>query len=122
MPWRRKPARWLRYWEGPVKRDTGFKAVLVYCVGPAEPRSYHDCCRHDGRLGPPLATLCSHSRAIGRLKQAGRTCPAKAADGRDLIMHARIATLQALNRHMERVFNPERKEPHWVKRKLKRDQ
>ena len=85
-----KPARWLCYWEGPVKRDTGFKTVLVYCVGPAEPRSYHDCCHHDGRLGPPLATLCSHSRPIGRLKQAGRTCLAKAADGRDLIMHARM--------------------------------
>jgi hypothetical protein len=33
----------------------------------------------------------------------------------------RIATLQALNRHAERVFNPDRKEPHWGRRKLKRD-
>jgi hypothetical protein len=34
----------------PRQRDTGFKTVLVYCVGPAEPRSYHDCCHHNGRL------------------------------------------------------------------------
>jgi hypothetical protein len=34
MPWRRKPARWLRYWEGPVNRDAGFSVVIVYCVGP----------------------------------------------------------------------------------------
>jgi hypothetical protein len=34
---------------------------------------------------------------------------------------ARIATLQALNRHAARVFNPDRKGPHWGRRKLKRD-
>jgi hypothetical protein len=50
MPSRRKPARSLRYWEGPVRRDNGFKTVLVYCVGPGTPRSYHDRCHHHGRL------------------------------------------------------------------------
>jgi hypothetical protein len=35
---------------------------------------------------------------------------------------ARIATLQAINRHVGRAFNPDRKEHHWGKRKLKRDQ
>ncbi|MEH2519193.1 hypothetical protein V1279_004766 [Bradyrhizobium sp. AZCC 1610] len=30
--------------------------------------------------------------------------------------------MKALNRHVERVFNPERKDTHWGKRKLKRDQ
>ncbi len=34
---------------------------------------------------------------------------------------ARIATLQALNRRVERTFNPARKDPHWGRRKLKRD-
>jgi hypothetical protein len=24
--------------------------ILVYCVGPARPASYHDCCHHNGRL------------------------------------------------------------------------
>ena len=37
-------------------------------------------------------------------------------------MLARIGVMRALNRHVERVFNPERKETHWGKRKLKRDQ
>jgi hypothetical protein len=50
------------------------------------------------------------------------TCLTTAAEGRDLVMHARIATLQALNRHVERVFNPDRKDHHWGKRKLKRDE
>ncbi|WP_247522485.1 hypothetical protein [Bradyrhizobium sp. 190] len=37
-------------------------------------------------------------------------------------MMARIGVMKALNRHVERVFNPERKETHWGKRKLKRDE
>jgi hypothetical protein len=36
-------------------------------------------------------------------------------------MFARIGIMRALNRHVERVFNPDRKEPHWGKRKLARD-
>ena len=35
---------------------------------------------------------------------------------------ARIATLQALNRHVARVINSDRKETHWGRRKLKRDE
>jgi hypothetical protein len=37
-------------------------------------------------------------------------------------MFARIGVMQALHRNVERVFNPDRKETHWGKRKLKRDQ
>ena len=37
-------------------------------------------------------------------------------------MVARIGVMKALNRHVERVFNPDRKDHHWGKRKLKRDQ
>jgi hypothetical protein len=36
-------------------------------------------------------------------------------------MLARNGVMKALNRHVERVFNPERKDTHWGKRKLKRD-
>jgi hypothetical protein len=36
-------------------------------------------------------------------------------------MFARIGIMQALNHHVERVFNPDRKEHHWGKRKLARD-
>jgi hypothetical protein len=35
-------------------------------------------------------------------------------------MLARIGVMLALNRHVERVFNPDRKEHHWGKRKLAR--
>jgi hypothetical protein len=36
-------------------------------------------------------------------------------------MFARIGVMRALNRHVERVFNPERKDHHWGRRKLARD-
>ena len=36
-------------------------------------------------------------------------------------MFARIGMMKALNRHVERVFDPSRKEKHWGKRKLARD-
>jgi len=36
-------------------------------------------------------------------------------------MFARIGVMQALNRNVKRVFNPDRKDPHWGKRKLARD-
>jgi hypothetical protein len=36
-------------------------------------------------------------------------------------MFARIGMMRALNRHVERVFNSDRKETHWGKRKLVRD-
>jgi hypothetical protein len=47
MPWRRKPARWLRYWDhgspSRTKAD-GFRTIIVYCVGPKRggPRCYHN--------------------------------------------------------------------------------
>ena len=46
----------------------------------------------------------------------------KTAEGRDFLMHARIGMLQAIHRNVERSFNPDRKETHWGKRKLKRDE
>jgi hypothetical protein len=36
-------------------------------------------------------------------------------------MFACIGVMKALNRHIERVFNPSRKDTHWGRRKLKRD-
>ena len=36
-------------------------------------------------------------------------------------MFARIGVMRALNRHVERVFDPSRKEKHWSRRKLARD-
>jgi hypothetical protein len=36
-------------------------------------------------------------------------------------MMARIGIMRALNRHIERVFDPDCKDPHWGRRKLARD-
>jgi hypothetical protein len=36
-------------------------------------------------------------------------------------MFARIGVMRALDRNVERVFNPDRKDHHWGKRKLARD-
>jgi hypothetical protein len=36
-------------------------------------------------------------------------------------MFARIGIMKALNRHVERVFDPSRKDKHWGRRRLKRD-
>lgn len=46
----------------------------------------------------------------------------KAAEHGGPMEFARIATLRAVNRHHVREFNPDRKDPHWGKPKLKRDQ
>jgi hypothetical protein len=37
-------------------------------------------------------------------------------------MLARIGVMRALNQHVEKIFNPDRKDTHWGRRKLKRDQ
>ena len=36
-------------------------------------------------------------------------------------MFARIGVMQAINRHVEREFDPSRKDKHWGRRKLARD-
>lgn len=43
------------------------------------------------------------------------------ADSDGPTMFARIGVMRALNRHVERVFNPARKDHHWGRRKLARD-
>jgi hypothetical protein len=53
--------------------------------------------------------------------QTATGCLIGAAEGRDFVMHARIGVLRALNRNIERTLT-DRKEMHWGRRKLKRDQ
>jgi len=38
------------------------------------------------------------------------------------MIFAQMGVMRAVHRHRERVFNPDRKDTHWGKRKLKRDQ
>jgi hypothetical protein len=80
--------------------------------------------------GRQLVTLKDAADYIMRLTQTEQNleewqtairCLIGAAEGRDFIMHAHIGMLRALNRHVERVFNPDRKDHHWGKRKRKRD-
>jgi hypothetical protein len=47
----------------------------------------------------------------------------RAAEGSPAwLMMARIAVLKAMNHGRERVFRSDRKETHWGKRKVKRDE
>jgi hypothetical protein len=80
--------------------------------------------------GKALLTLRSAAHYITRLPRAehdaGEWQAAMEAlllvaehDGPELF--ARIGVMRALNRHVERVFNPSRKETHWGRRRLKRD-
>src|SRR5258706_16213352 len=54
--------------------------------------------------------------------QTATGCLIGAAEGRDFMMHARIGVLRTLNRNVERTFDSSRKDKHWGKRKLRRDQ
>ena len=82
----------------------------------------------DGRR---LLTLKDAARYIMELPKAEHDAPEWQAAMEALIlvaesgrptMLARIGVMRALNRRVERVFNPDLKMPHWIKRKLKRDQ
>jgi hypothetical protein len=81
--------------------------------------------------GRVLMTLRDAGNYIAKLPKAEHTAEewqaamealmlvAKSRDGPT--MFARIGIMRALNRHVVRVFNPDRKDHHWGKRKLKRD-
>lgn len=77
--------------------------------------------------GRQLVTLQDAATYIMKLPKAEQDLPEwqtgliGTAEGRDFLMHARIGVLRALKRHVERVFNPDRKDPHWGRRKLARD-
>jgi hypothetical protein len=82
----------------------------------------------DGRR---LVTLQDAGTYITKLPKAEHEAPKWQAAMEALIlvatlggptMFARIGLMRALNRHVERVFDPSRKETHWGKRRLKRDQ
>ena len=45
-----------------------------------------------------------------------------AAEGKGPLLHARVGMLRAMSHGGERVFDTDRKETHWGKRKLKRDE
>ena len=95
---------WSRKFDDPIELPDGKKLVTL-----------KDAIEHLRKAVPKSDR--NHPKVL-----TGATCLTNAAEGRDLIMHARIATLQALNRHVERVFNLDRKETYWGRHKLKRDE
>jgi hypothetical protein len=75
--------------------------------------------------GRQLVTLQDAARFIMKLPKAQQEAPEWLAATEASLRQQRIADrscMKALNRNVERVFNSERKETHWGKRKLKRDQ
>jgi hypothetical protein len=80
--------------------------------------------------GVQLRTLGDAGSYIMALPPAAKATPQwqaaaeallMAAEGRGPLMHARIGVLRALNRNVERTFT-DRKEMHWARRNLRRDQ
>jgi hypothetical protein len=78
-----------------------------------------------------LLTLRDAANYITKLPKAEHAAPRWQAAMEALIlvaerngptMLARIGFMRGLNRNVERVFNTDRKDTHWGKRKLKRDQ
>ena len=78
----------------------------------------------------PLRTLRDAAQYITKLPKAEHDADEWQAAMQALLlvseqdgppMFARIGIMRALNRHVERVFNPSRKDKHWGRRKLKRD-
>ena len=81
--------------------------------------------------GRQLVTLRDAAEFITKLPKAHHDAPEWQAAMEALLlvaelggpsMFARIGVMRALNRHVERTFNSNRKDPHWGRRKLMRDQ
>jgi hypothetical protein len=76
-------------------------------------RTLHDAATYITGLPKKEAALPEWQAAIEALMLV--------ADRGGPTMFARIGVMRALNRHVERVFDPSRKEKHWGKCKLARD-
>ena len=81
--------------------------------------------------GRQLVTLKDAAGYIMKLPKAEQNLPEWQTATEALIlvaekngptMMARIGVMKALNRRVVREFNPDRKDHHWGKRKLKRDE
>src|SRR5947209_17399331 len=93
---------WQRKFEDPIPLSDGRKLVTL-----------RDAADYITSLPKKESDLPEWQTAIEVLLLVSRGGPT---------MMARIGVMRALNRHVERVFNPDRKKTHWGKRKLKRDQ
>ena len=80
--------------------------------------------------GRQLFTLRDAALYITKLPKAEQNLPEwraatealiMAAEDRGPLLHARVGVMRALNRHIGRAFNPDRKDAHWGRRTLARD-
>ena len=81
--------------------------------------------------GPPARTLRDAANYIKNLPLSEHDTPEwrlaiqmliDAAEDRGPMLFAKMGMTRALNRNVERVFDSSRKETHWGRRKLKRDE
>jgi len=93
---------WQRKFEDPISPPGGRKLVTL-----------RDAADYITSLPKKESDLPEWQTAIEVLMLVSRSGPT---------MMARIGVMKALNRHVERVFNPDRINTHGGKRKLKRDQ
>ncbi|MBT1512737.1 hypothetical protein KIP88_19745 [Bradyrhizobium sp. SRL28] len=93
---------WQRAFEDPIRLPNGKTLVTL-----------RDAADYIASLPKKESALSEWQVAIEALMVVARSGPT---------MLARIAVMKALNRGVERVFNPDRKDTHWGKRRLKRDQ
>jgi len=109
-------------------RGAGVRGLLVYCA------DYN--CAHAVRIIADrwpdhirLSDLEDAGKYITKLPKADHEAQEWQAAMEALMlvatsggptMFARIGVMRALNRHVERVFNPDRKDHHWGRRKLAR--
>jgi hypothetical protein len=79
-------------------------------------RTLRDAVQHLARTVPKAEM--NHPKALTAAGMLTKAAEREVA----WMFFARAATLQAIYRNKERVFNPDRKDHHWGKRKLKREQ
>ena len=95
---------WLRRFDVPIITPDGKQLATlrdaIQYLGETVPKAAHD--------HPKVLVAADHLT-----RSAEQNYP---------VVFARMATLQAIHRNEERVFDPTRKDHHWGKRKLKRDQ
>jgi hypothetical protein len=94
--------RWQRRFDDPIPLPDGGQLVTLQDAGTyitKLPKAEHDAEEWQAAMGALLLVV----------ELGGPT------------MFARIGVMRALNRHVERVFNPDRKDHHWGRRKLARD-
>jgi hypothetical protein len=90
---------WQREFDNPIEAPDGTREAVAY-LAKTVPKSERDM---------PAVTTAAEMLTYAAEREIA------------WVFLARMATLQAIHRNAVRVFNPDRKDTHWGKRKLARD-